>query len=275
MKTDVGHSKEFQFLSPQQENQDEDEDNSEEEEDYEKDDQNGKENLKYIPAGQLNNLPRYNNYQSQSLQDISSRFRNPAFEFNQARPYQNFVLNQQDGSSVKFNPGQFNFRPSPRDYSDHRFQELGDRTGFDAAKINPTGRTDSYHSLNYNSPRFSEPISYEPHQNDNIPLGPMTSLEPLNINMDIMNEDTYYPPQNGNYKFSSQQEVEAPVGKVLNSLNVPPAHSFPSTSHLLIPPKEKLPNYNENNQNAHLNLPPPGTPISHNHHHTGQFERYD
>lgn len=280
LRADVGHN--FKKFSPQEESQDEDEDNSEEEESG-KDDENGKENLQYVPSAEQNDSPRHTNYQSHSLQDISSRFRNPAFEFNQvsAKPYQNFILNQHDSSSFRLNPAQFNFRPSPRDFSDHRFQDLGDRTGFEAGKINPTGKTAPYQGMNYNTPeRFSDPITYDPRQHENIPMGPITSLEPHTINMDMVehlpySEDTYYPPQNGNYKYSSQPEVETPVGKVLNSLNVPPAHSFPSTSHLLIPPQEKLPNYSENNQNLHLNLPPPGTPISHNHHHTGQFERYD
>ncbi|XP_026679629.1 apoptotic chromatin condensation inducer in the nucleus-like [Diaphorina citri] len=283
----------FQFFSQQKEESEEDEDDSEEEEG---DDEDGKENedekeniVKQVAPVQTD-VPRYN-FQSHNLPDVSDQYKIPPFDFNEAlnKPYQNFNQNQQR-AGFGFTPVQPPFRASQRDFSQPGFQELVVRPNpptlqYNTGLISPvayfqqpaTGKTASYQSINYNTPtELSHTVIHNPNQHNNVQPSPLQQLQPQDINMAKhlpYYGDTYYSAPNGNYKYS-QPEVQTPVGKVLQSLNTPPAHSFPSTSHLLIPPKEKLPNYNEN-QNAQINLPPPGTPISHSHHHEGEFDRYD
>uniref|UniRef100_A0A8D8R688 Uncharacterized protein n=1 Tax=Cacopsylla melanoneura TaxID=428564 RepID=A0A8D8R688_9HEMI len=299
--------KQNHFSSQQKESEEEEEEeDSEEQEDGDDEgekDENEKENVKYTGPGQQSDVPTYN-YETQNLQDVSHHYNIPSFENHEAPPHspqqyhQNFNPNpNQLRTGFDFSPIQAPFKPSQRDFSEIGFQDLNAAPKLQPIQYNPVnvhpsgyfpkppqGKTASYQSIQYNTPNYNTPNEHTHrviHTNqNNIPASPLQNLQPYQINMDLLKtlphyEDNYYPAQNGNYKFS-QPQVQTPlVGKVLS----PPAHSFPSTSHLLIPPQEKLPNYNEN-QNTHsshvqFNLPPPGTPISHNHHHEGEFERYD
>ncbi|KAL1454919.1 hypothetical protein WDU94_009048 [Cyamophila willieti] len=296
--------KQNQFSSQQKESEEDEEEESEEEEDgdEDKDNENEKENVNYAGPGHQSDVPAYN-YQTQNLQDVSHHYNIPNIpSFENHQPYhQNFNPNpNQLRTGFDFSPLQQPFKPSQRDFSETGFQDLNaiapkvQPVQYNPVNVHstgyfpkpPQGKTASYQSIQYNTPNYNTPNEHTHeviHTNpNNIPASPLENLPPHEINMDKYypaQKDTYYPTQNGNYKFS-QPQVQTPlVGKVLTALNAPPAHSFPSTSHLLIPPQEKLPNYNEN-QNTHsshaqFNLPPPGTPISHNHHHEGEFERYD
>lgn len=288
----------FQFSSQQKDSEEDDEDDSEEEDG---DDEGGnnedqRENNKFVAPLQAD-VPRYvaPAYQSegprfnfQNLQDVSHQYNLVPFENNEVLPrtYQHFNPQQRP----QFDLSQAPFKPSQRDFSDAGFQDLG-RTSPIAHNLGnanpavyfpkpPPGKTASYQSITYNTPtEHAHTVIHTPNHHANVPSSPLQNMPPHEINSDMLKhlpyyEDTNYPAQYGNYRLSQPQVQSPHVGNVINSLNAPPAHSFPSTSHLLTPPQEKLPNYNEN-QNSQFNLPPPGTPISHNHHHEGEFDRYD